>query len=569
MAEKDDKNSSEDGAYSDSLEIFDDIFSEGTASGDPDTKKGQPRPTTPPVKGAVTTVKKAEKGPAPPKTPPAKMAAPPAQQIKKAPPAQPVKPKEKVPVADSKDESPSESQELFDSIFSEGASADGPDTRKEQPRPTTPPVKESTPKQVQKTEQRPALQQTPPVKKTAPPAQQIKKAPSVEQVKPKEKLPDKEPQEKSSSESQELFDSIFSEREDAAPAEGKKEQPRPTAPPVKAPASKQVRKGSTLTEPVKKAEQIPVPPKVTPMKEAALQAQVIKSERSFEPDTYLDKRPDKDKGSGKKEIEKIDLYEKPRKSLSLFIVVPSIIVLVILALLAGMFIEDRSGIIRGIKTARDSGPEKKAPSGTDIDAKYSPVIDKELKMKKPDIQASQQLKEEIPPVIDQPPSAVPAPIPDKVIPREEVKSLSYPYSIYLGSYDSIESVKKATMNYEEKGLTPYWIKIDLGQKGVWFRLYADYFQTREEADGLIKTKQLPDAETKKTNYVNLIGIYSSLEEAYRQKEVIENLGYSPYVISDNKSAFRLYVGAFYQKDQAEELNSELLQKGIKGRVVER
>ncbi len=569
MAEKDDKNSSENGAYSDSLEIFDDIFSKGTAPDVPDTKKGQPRPTTPPVKGTATTVKKAEQGPAPPKTPPAKMAAPPAQQIKKAPPAQPAKPKEKVPVVDSKDESASGSQELFDSIFSEGASADGPDTGKEQPRPTAPPVKASTPKQVQKTEQRPAPQQAPPVKKTAPPTQMIKKAPSVEQVKPKEKLPDKEPQEKSSSESQELFDNIFSEREDAAPAEGKKEQPHPTAPPVKAPASKQVQKGSTLTEPVKKAEQITVPPKVTPAKEAALQAPVIKSERSFEPDTYLDKRPDKDKGSGKKEIEKIDLYEKPGKSLSPFIVVPSIIVLIILALLAGMFIEDRSGIIRGIKTARDSGPEKKAPAGTDIDAKYSPVIDKELKMKKPDIQASRQLKEEIPSVIDQPPSAVPATVPDKVIPSEEVKSLSYPYSIYLGSYDSIESVKKATMDYGEKGLTPYWIKIDLGQKGVWFRLYADYFQTREEADGLIKTKQLPDAETKKTNYVNLIGIYSSLEEAYRQKEVIENLGYSPYVISDNKSAFRLYVGAFYQKDQAEELNSELLQKGIKGRVVER
>jgi hypothetical protein len=569
MVEKDDKNSSEDGAYSDSLELFDDIFSEGKASDVLDTKKGQPRPTTPPVKGAAATVKKAEQGPAPPKTPPAKKAAPPAQQIKKAPPVQPSIPKEKVPVVESKDELSSEGQELFDSIFSEGASADGPDIRKEQPHSTAPPAKASTPKQVQKTEQRPALQQAPPVKKTAPPAQQIKKAPPVEQVKPKEKLPDKEPQDKSSSGGQELFDNIFSEREDAAPTEGKKEQPRTTALSVKARAPKQVQKGSTLTEPVKKAEQIPVPSKVIHVKEAALQAPVIKSERSFEPDTYLDKRPDKDKGSGKKETEKTGIYERPRKSLSPFIVVPSIIVLVILAMLAGMFIEYRSGIIRGIKTAMDSGPEKEAPAGKGKDAKDSAVIDKESEMKNPDIQASRQLKEEISPVIDEPPSVVSAPVSDKVIPSEEVQSLSYPYSIYLGSYDSIESVKKATMDFEEIGLTPYWIKIDLGEKGVWFRLFADYFQTREDADRLIKTKQIPDAESKKTSYVNLIGIYSSLEEVSSQKEVIENLGYSPYVISDNESVFRLYVGAFYQKDQAEEQNSELLQKGIQGKVVER
>jgi hypothetical protein len=469
---------------------------------------------------------------------------------------------------DSKDESSSEGQELFDSIFSEGSDAAPTEAKKGQPRPTTPPVKAAA-TTVKKAEQRPVPPKEPPAKKAAPPVQPIKKAPPVEQVKPKEKLPDKEPQDKSSSESQELFDNIFSEGSDAAPTEGKKERPRPTAPPVKAPAPKQVQKGPSLTEPVKKVEQRPVHPKVTPSKEGAPQAPVIKSERSFEPDTYLDKRPDRDKGSGKKELEKIEIHEKPRKSLSPFIVVSSIIVLVILAMLAGMFIEDRRGIIGGIKTDRDSMPEKEVPARTDKDAKDSAVIDKKSEMKKPDIQASQQLKEEIPPVIDEPPSTVPAPVPDKAIPSEEVKSLSYPYSIYLGSYNSIESARKATTDYEEIGLTPYWIKIDLGEKGVWFRLFADYFQTREEVDRSIKTKQIPNAESKKINYVILIGIYSSSEEVYRQKEVIEKLGYSPYVISDNENVFRLYVGAFYQKDQAEEQNSDLLLKGVQSKVVER
>jgi len=481
MVEEDDKNSSEDGSYSDSLEIFDDIFSEGTAADVPDTKKGQPRPAVPPVKAAATTVKKAEQRPVSPKAPPAKNAAPPPQPIKKTPAIQPAKPKEKVPVVDSKDESFSESQELFDDIFSQ--------------------------------------------------------------------------------------------RSDAAPTEAKKGQTRPAAPPVKAPAPKQVQKGPSLTEPIRKVEQRPVIPKLTPAKEGEPQTPAIKSERSFKPDTYLGKKPDRDKGSEKKEIEKIGTYKKPRKSLSPFVVVSSIIVLVILAILAGMFIEDRGGIIRGIKTSRDSRPEKEAAAGTDKDkdkdVKDNAVIEKKSEMKKPDIQISQQLKEEIPPAIDEASSVVPAPAPVKIIKNEVVKSLSYPYSIYLGSYNSIESVKKAKMDYEEIGLTPYWIKIDLGEKGTWFRLFAGYFQTREEADRSIKNKQIPNAESKKTNYVNLIGIYSSSEDVYRQKEVIEKSGYSPYVISDNKNVFRLYVGAFYQKEQAEEQNSDLLLKGIQSKVVER
>jgi len=270
-------------------------------------------------------------------------------------------------------------------------------------------------------------------------------------------------------------------------------------------------------------------------------------------------------------------------------------------MLTGMVIEDRSGIIGGIKTTRNSRPEKEAPVKIEEDKglKAGAVVDEKPKIKEPDIQASQQLKEEILPVINEVPSekVVPAQDTDRAISSEdrskneasmvsnaplisekaanETTDLlnkeisSYPYSIYLGSYNSLEEVKEATSDYKEMGLSPYWIKMDLGEKGIWFRLYANYFQTREEADKLIKTKQIPGAESKKLNHVNLIGIYTSEEEVEKQKEIIEKLGYCPYVISDNKNIFRVYVGAFYQKDMAEEQNADLLLKGIQSKVVER
>jgi len=67
----------------------------------------------------------------------------------------------------------------------------------------------------------------------------------------------------------------------------------------------------------------------------------------------------------------------------------------------------------------------------------------------------------------------------------------------------------------------------------------------------------------------MVGIYTSVEELGKQKAILEKLEYCPYVISDTENVFRLYVGAFYQKDRAEEQNSDLMLNGIQSEIVER
>lgn len=154
----------------------------------------------------------------------------------------------------------------------------------------------------------------------------------------------------------------------------------------------------------------------------------------------------------------------------------------------------------------------------------------------------------------------------KVI-AEEIKS--YPYSVYLGSYGSITKVKTAVADFMKMGIKTYWIKLDLEEKGTWFRLFTGYFQTREEADIFIKTGNLKEAESRLTKYTNLIGIYKSKEDAGRQKVRLEELGYSPYIISGKGNIYRLYVGAYYQEGRAEELKKDLELNGIKSELVER
>jgi cell division septation protein DedD len=148
-------------------------------------------------------------------------------------------------------------------------------------------------------------------------------------------------------------------------------------------------------------------------------------------------------------------------------------------------------------------------------------------------------------------------------------NVSYPYSIYLGSYNSVAIVKELSSNYMKMGITSYWIKLDLGKKGIWYRLYVGCFQKREEADEYIKTWKLPDAESKNTKYANLIGSYVSKKDAEKHKADLEEKGYSAYIIIDAKNSFRLFTGAYYQKEQAEALKTDLESNGIKGLVVKR
>ena len=72
---------------------------------------------------------------------------------------------------------------------------------------------------------------------------------------------------------------------------------------------------------------------------------------------------------------------------------------------------------------------------------------------------------------------------------QEDASRSYPYAIYLGSYKNIDRAQKAVSTFREKGLSPYWVKVDLGEKGVWYRVLAGYFQTKDEVQAFIEEHQ--------------------------------------------------------------------------------
>lgn len=149
------------------------------------------------------------------------------------------------------------------------------------------------------------------------------------------------------------------------------------------------------------------------------------------------------------------------------------------------------------------------------------------------------------------------------------RTSQYPYSVYLGSYKAPEAVKKAISEFQAKGLSPYCTKVDLGEKGVWFRVFSGNFRTKEEVVKFIRDHTIQGAEAGFTRFANLIGIYGSDREAEGQKSALLSAGFYPYVIKQADGKALLYSGAFDRKEFAEKERSVLASKGIKSEVVER
>jgi cell division protein FtsN len=111
--------------------------------------------------------------------------------------------------------------------------------------------------------------------------------------------------------------------------------------------------------------------------------------------------------------------------------------------------------------------------------------------------------------------------------------------------------------------------VDLGDKGVWFRFFTGYFQTKEEAEKFIRDRNIQGASLGITKYANLIGIYSSDNEVEDIRKLLESAGFYPYVIRGPSGMSYLYSGAFDRKEYAEKERIILTSKGITSKTTER
>ncbi|KKL75386.1 hypothetical protein LCGC14_2055400 [marine sediment metagenome] len=146
---------------------------------------------------------------------------------------------------------------------------------------------------------------------------------------------------------------------------------------------------------------------------------------------------------------------------------------------------------------------------------------------------------------------------------------NYPYSILLGTYSTMEQLTESLGKYKTLGLQAYWVKIDLGLKRVFFRLFAGQFTTRTDAVDFLRDQELPEAQIKLTRYACLAGTFTSKSEVDHATVPIFKKENHPYSIRLSDNQYRLYVGTFYTQIGAHNFSQELAANGLKCEAVER
>lgn len=156
----------------------------------------------------------------------------------------------------------------------------------------------------------------------------------------------------------------------------------------------------------------------------------------------------------------------------------------------------------------------------------------------------------------------------KAAPETDKGVESYPYSVLLSTFRTLENAKKGMDIFKKKGLSTYWVKVDLGDRGIWYRVFTGFFKDFKDANLFIKTRHIAGAIAKKTQYTVLLGKFSSEKEIEAEAKRIRNLGFSPYIINKNSERL-LYIGAFFTEEGAIEQRSELIARGVQCQVAER
>ena len=143
-----------------------------------------------------------------------------------------------------------------------------------------------------------------------------------------------------------------------------------------------------------------------------------------------------------------------------------------------------------------------------------------------------------------------------------LKKTDYPYSLLLETFNELDMARQAIPVFQHKGIDAHWVKVDLGSKGIKYRLFSGVFPTEDAATAFAANHGLSDKPVKLTRYASLIGTYDKLEDARKDFEKVNNAEVVPYILATDDTNFFLYAGAFYTMAGAQAQCAELKQKDL-------
>ena len=147
-------------------------------------------------------------------------------------------------------------------------------------------------------------------------------------------------------------------------------------------------------------------------------------------------------------------------------------------------------------------------------------------------------------------------------------SISYSFILQLGSFNTLNTTMKAVTFYTEKGIKVHWNSVDLGEKGIWYRIFTGVFKTKEELIQHKNDLSLVESMIVWTPWTVLTGQSSYCEDLDSIQSVLGNHHYD-FFIKKEHTRCQILSGAFVTREGAEKLAEEMLANGIPAKVFHR
>jgi hypothetical protein len=145
----------------------------------------------------------------------------------------------------------------------------------------------------------------------------------------------------------------------------------------------------------------------------------------------------------------------------------------------------------------------------------------------------------------------------------------YPFSILLETFLKQETAQQAILTYQKRGISAYWVKVNLGNEVIRYRLFTGVFSTASEAQLYLEQHQLAGKLIKPTYYSARVGVYQNKLQLINDFIKTRDAGVIPYILSTKKGDYYLYVGAFYTFIGATSQCRYLTEAGLRCEPVKR
>jgi general secretion pathway protein A len=143
------------------------------------------------------------------------------------------------------------------------------------------------------------------------------------------------------------------------------------------------------------------------------------------------------------------------------------------------------------------------------------------------------------------------------------------YIVQLASFRTIDSAASARLQFKEKNIEAHWDRVDLGKKGVWYRLYTGYFATQDNAAKFKIDHGLDKSIILFAPWSVVVTESASQQKLEETRSILGNHQIDNYTLKTREGGYKLLTGAFVTKIGAEKMAQEMIALGYDAKVVRR